>query len=266
MEHRGGGVANRGRDLLRELGSRIAGRIDARDARAHVLVGDEVAVLVVVDVLLEEMAADRLEADEHEDALDLYALGLAVAVDVDPLDVAVPSDLLDLGWRDRLDLVHLQKAVLKDRLGAELIAAVDDVELLGETGQEEALLKGGVASPDDREVGALEERAVADGAVRDAAAVIFLLTDDAELRRLAADGNEHGVRRKLGSVPERHDLVVALGADLLHRLVGLDLETEFESVVSHLSCELGSGDGLESGIVLYQLGVEDLSTDVFGVE
>src|SRR5439155_19918351 len=113
------------------------------------------------------------------------------AVHVVPLHVAVSTALLDLGRRDRLDLLPPRKAVLKDRLRSELIATMHDVELLCETGQEQALLKRGVAAADDREIRALEEGTVTDRAVRDAAAVVLLLVDDPKLRRLAADVDAH---------------------------------------------------------------------------
>jgi len=150
----------------------------------------------VIDVLFEQMPADRLEADEDEDAVDLDPLGPAVAVNVHPLHVAVAADLGDPGGRDGLDLLHLEQAVLKDGLGAELITPVHHVELLRETGEEESLLERGVAAADDCEIGPLEEGAVADGAVGHAAAVVLLLARDAELRRLAADGDDDGVGRK----------------------------------------------------------------------
>jgi hypothetical protein len=37
-------------------------------------------------------------------------------------------------------------------------------------------------------------------------------------------------------------------------------------MVGHFLGELGSGDGLESGIVLDEVRVEDLATDVLGIE
>ena len=116
-------------------------------------------------MLLEQVPADRLETDEDEHALDLDPLGLPIAVDVDPLHVAVAADLGDLSGRDRLDFVHFQKAVLKDRLRTELVPAMHHVELLGETSKEEALLEGRVAATDDREIRPLEERAVAHRAI-----------------------------------------------------------------------------------------------------
>jgi len=141
-----------------------------------------------------------------------------------------------------------------------------DVELLCETGEEQALLERRVAAADDREIRPLEERTVADRAVRDAAAVVLLLADDPKLRRLAADGDDHGIRRQLGPILEGHDLAIALGANAFHRLVSLDLETEFDRVVGHLLGEVRAGDRLEAGIVLDQVGVEDLASGSLRVE
>src|SRR5207248_2628662 len=110
--------------------------------------------------------------------------------------------------------------------------------LLCETSEEQALLERRVAAADDREIRPLEERAVADRAVRDAAAVVLLLADDPELRRLTTDGDDHGICRQLGPILEGHDLAIAIRAHALHRLVRLDLETEFGRVVGHLLGEL----------------------------
>src|SRR5207249_2008829 len=154
----------------------------------------------------------------------------------------------------------------KDRLRSELVATMHDVELLCETGQEQTLLKRGVAAADDREIRALEEGAVTDRAVRDAAAVVLLLADDPKLRRLAADGDDHGIRRQLRPILEGHDLPIALGSDALHGLVSLDLETEFGRVVGHLLGKLRAGDRLEAGIVLDQVGVENLAARQLRVE
>jgi len=167
------------------------------------------------------------------------------------------------GGRDGLDLIHLQETVLQDRLRAKVVPAVHDVELVGETGQEKAFLESRVAPSDDSQVRPFEEGAVADRAVRDPAAVVLLLADDAELGRLSTDGDDDGVCGELGAVLELHDLPVALAPDLLHGLVCLDLETEFESVFRHLLRELRSGDRLKAGVVLDELGVEDLAADVF---
>src|SRR5207245_661056 len=160
-------VPHGGRDLLRELGAGVADRVDARDVRLHVLVGDEVAVLVVIDVIGEEIAPHRLEADEHEHAVHVDALGPAIALDLDPLHVAV-----------------------------------------------------------------------------------------------AAHGHDDRVRADGRAVGEFDDLPVFVDADLLHGLVRLDLEAEFERVLGHPLGELRAGDRLDAGIVLDELRVEDLAAEI----
>ena len=61
-------------------------------------------------------------------------------------------------------------ALLQDPRRAELVAAMDDVHLLGVAREEVGLLDRGVAAADDGDALIAEERAVADRAVRDALA------------------------------------------------------------------------------------------------
>jgi len=88
----------------------------------------------------------------------------------------------------------------------------------------------------------------------------------AQLRGFAADGDDDRVRGVDRAVLELDDLAVALGADLLHAGVRLDAQAELAGVVGHLRGKLGPGDRLEPGIVFDQLRVEDLATDVLGLE
>ena len=74
------------------------------------------------------------------------------------------SDLLDRRGGHRVDHVLREEPVLQDRLGAEIAATMHYVQLLREAREEEALLERAVAAADDREVVALEERAVTDRA------------------------------------------------------------------------------------------------------
>src|SRR5439155_7620253 len=258
VQHGRGRVTDRRRDLTRELRARIASRVDAGDRRAHVLIGDEIAVLVVLDVVGEQRPSQRLEADEHEHALHRHFVDAAAAIELHPFDLAVAADLRDMSGDEPLDLLHAEETLLQDGLGPELFAPVHQVELLGESRQEEAFLEGGVAAADDREVGALKEGAVANGTVRDALAVQLLLAGHAELHRLAADRDENGERAMLCSVVEQDDLPRALVPDL-HHAADVHAQTELQRVVGHLVGELETGDGLEAGIVLDELGVEDLA-------
>src|SRR4029077_4704391 len=97
---------------------------------------------------------------------------------------------------------------LEDRLRAEVGAPVDEAQGLGEASEEQPFLERRAAAPDDSEVLALEERAVADRAVRDAAAVELSLAGDLELRRLAADRHDHRVRAVDRAVVHLDDLPV----------------------------------------------------------
>ena len=95
----------------------------------------------MIDVILEQVPADGAEADEDEHALHVDPLAPAVVIEVDPFDVAVPADFGDDGGRDRRDLLHSEEAVLEDRLCAEVVTPMHQVELLGEPREEQALLE-----------------------------------------------------------------------------------------------------------------------------
>ena len=68
----------------------------------------------------------------------------------------------------QLELRVGEGAVLHDLRGAQLVAAVDEVDLLGEAGEERGLLDRGVAAADDRDLLVAEEEPVAGRAPRDA--------------------------------------------------------------------------------------------------
>src|SRR6266568_2614733 len=57
-----------------------------------------------------------------------------------------------------------------------------------------------------------------------------------------------------------------VAAVLLHTRVCLDLETKFTCMVGHLLGQLSSGNGREAGVVLDEIGVEDLAADVLALE
>src|SRR5439155_19430392 len=92
-------------------------------------------------------------------------------------DLAVPPRHELLRHRGRLeaDVGSLAGALDHDLGGAELVAPVDEREVRGELGDEDRVLHRRVASADDGDVLALEERTVADTARGDAAARELLL-------------------------------------------------------------------------------------------
>ena len=70
-------------------------------------------------------------------------------------------------FQRKLDLLVVERALLHDPRGAQLVAAVHDRHLGREPGEEERLFERGVAAADDRDLLAAEEEPVAGGARRD---------------------------------------------------------------------------------------------------
>src|SRR5437870_9393901 len=97
------------------------------------------------------------------------------------LDRLGAGDLIHDRAGDELDLLILARLVLENRLGAELIAAMDDVDLGGVTGEVQPLLEGRVTAAHHGQHLVLEEWAVADCAVRDPASGQLQLTRYLEL-------------------------------------------------------------------------------------
>ena len=86
------------------------------------------------------------------------------------------------------------RAVGHDLRGAQRVAAVDEVDLAGEAGEEKRLFAGRVAAADHGDVHVAVERAVAGRAGGHAlAAVEFLLARDARQARRGAGGDDDGL-------------------------------------------------------------------------
>ncbi len=144
----------------------------------------------------------------------------------DRLRVLRADDLVDRMIPDDLDLGVLEQAVLQDLLRAEVVAPMDDGDALGEVGQEDRFLDGGVASADDHHFLALVEEAVAGGAGRDAVAFEVLFRGDAEPARLGAGADDQRVARiGVAGLALEHKgapLQIDLG-DLVHDDFGADM-------------------------------------------
>ena len=107
---------------------------------------------------------------------------------------------------EHLDLRVGERPVLHDLAGPQLVAAVDERDLLGELGEEDRLLHRRVATADDGDVMAAEEEPVAGGAGRQAVSEQLRLGLEAEHQRLGAGGHDDRVGDVLGLVdpdPER---------------------------------------------------------------
>ena len=138
---------------------------------------------------------------------------------------------------------------------------MEDVDLAGVAREELALLDRCVAAADHCQLLALEEGAVADCAVADTAAPVLLLAGDAKVARQAAGGHDQGRRAKLVARLHADDLGAAVLVDLLDRLELPDFQAEPAGVVAHLGGQLAAQDGLEAGVVLDQLGVQQLAAE-----
>jgi len=136
---------------------------------------------------------------------------------------------------------------------------VYEVDLLGELGEEHALLDGGVAAADDGDRLVPVQGAVAGGAPADAAADELGLAGDARPPRLHAGGEDHRAREDL--LPVRGHDVVALGvaAKLGDALDLAHLGAELLGLLLHLLGEVEPRDALgEAGVVLHEVGEGDL--------
>src|SRR5215210_1652458 len=105
-------------------------------------------------------------ADGDETALDVDARNLAALrvpeVEADqPLRLAAGDEAVDGLVPQHLDLRVREQPVLKDLLGAQRIAAVDQGDFLAVSGHVEGFLDGGVAAADHRHLAASVEEAVA---------------------------------------------------------------------------------------------------------
>ena len=174
----------------------VAGGEHARHAGARGLaIGDHVAVVVGLDLSGHELRL-RLMPDRDERTVDLDHLLLAR---VHVLEHRAAERALlarlearDHVRRDELDVLDLACAVDHDLRGAELVAAMDQLNGGAELAQEDRLFHGAVAAAHDHDPLLAEERGVAGGAVRDAAVGQLLLAGHAQLLVLGAHGQDHG--------------------------------------------------------------------------
>ena len=212
----------------------------------------------MLDVIAEDIAVRR-EADENEHRAHVEAsrtpiLHIAQGGIFDPL---VTTDLIHDRIPDNLGVRLGKEALLDDLLRAQLVTPVDDVQLASVLCQVGAFLNGGVATADDGDVLALEERAVAHGAVRNTAGAQALLARYAQLPGVATGGHDHR-GRAIGAFLADNDVLVALRVDF-EREVGDDLGPEFAGVFLELGSQVRAGDTQEAGVILDNIGVEDFA-------
>ncbi len=94
----------------------------------------------------------------------------------------------------------VMQALDQDLLGTELVAAVNEVHLLGDVGQIERLFHGGVATPDHRHFLIAIEETITGGAGRDAAPLERLFGGQAQILGGGTGGDDKGIAGVLAVV------------------------------------------------------------------
>ena len=148
------------------------------------------------------------------------------------------------------DLGH--HLVDQDRLGAKLVAAMDDVHLRGDVREVERLLDGGVAAADDADFLAAIEEAVAGGAAADAAAHEGLLRGQSEVLGRRAGGDDQGVAGVAGRVAAQRER--ALREIDLVDVVEHDLGVEALGVLEEALHQVGAHDAVDVGRPVVDVG------------
>ena len=156
-----------------------------------------------------------------------------------------------------LDVRILQHAGGEGLLGPETVPAVDHHDLARELGEVHRLVAGSVAAADHEDPLALEEGAVAGGAVGDAPAGERILAGDAQVPVLGARGHDH----RLGGepIPARlHDEARTLFFNAFHRRRD-ELGAETLGLDPHAFGQVIARDGLQdAGIILELVDEESL--------
>ncbi len=203
-------------------------------------------------------------ADEDEHSVDAQLAsvpGLQVA-QADGLHFAVSDNLFHDRVPHELNLLIGQGPPLQGFPRAQLIASMDHLDLVGEPGEEDALLDRAVASAYNHNVLLAKEEPIAGGTERHTPSDEFILARDAQPLGGCPDGDDHRiglVNITVGFDGERRPL---REVDLGH-LVDNRPGPKCFCLGPHQLHQLGSGGALrESRIVLDLAGNGDLATQL----
>ncbi len=202
---------------------------------------------------------DGEEEPLHVEALLTLALG---ALDGDRLEEVRPGCLLELMVPDDLDLRVVEGPLLHDLRSAELVAAMDEVDLLAVFGEERRLLDRRVAAADHRQVLLAEhgQRAIADRASADAAHPELTVVGAGYVEPLRGRARREDDALRLPALRVRLVLEGVRGE--VDRIDGLgdDGGPEALGLLAHRIHELGAHDPFgETGEVLHIRGGRELS-------
>jgi len=136
------------------------------------------------------------------------------------------------------EVLFLERAILKDLLSAEFVAAMHAAHRVDDLREVDALLDGGVPAAHHDDVLALVEEPIAGGAVAHAARAVLLLAGHSKVTWVAAGAVDAGPTAELVvAVGVGGEGAVLLAGDLLHVGVG-DFDTQGGHVLGHLLSEL----------------------------
>ena len=201
----------------------------------------------------------RVRTDSNEQTLDLQA-ALRAIIGVGEgyrLQVALAVHSGHGRIPDNLDLRVIEDSLLHNLGGAESVAAVHQVHLGCEGGQEESLLQGGVATADHGNFLVFEEEAIAGGAPGNAITGETILALDVELTHLRTGGHDDGLGQVYRTVCGVNLLHVAGQLDLVDVLVA-NVGAETLSLLANVVHKLGALNTLdESGEVFHLGGVHE---------
>ena len=150
------------------------------------------------------------------------------------------------------DLFVVEGAGLQLNARPQLVAAVNDVDAIGEARQKDAFFQRRIAAADHDDVLAAEEEAIASAAIADASADILFFARHAQLARVGADGDDDGVGQ----------VVVTQGLDVEGRAIAevdaLDqVEFDFRAKVLgmffHALDQFGSAQAIGEAGVIFNL-------------
>ena len=168
------------------------------------------------------------DGDEHALQREVFTGAGLRALDAHSGNAAVvPEDLVEHIEHLQLDLAFLHlfhQVVDHDRLGAELVAAMDQRDLLRDVRQVQRFFDRGIAAADDGDVLPLVEETVAGGTARHAAAHEGLLGRQPEVHRAGAGGNDQSVTRVLTAVADQAErpLGELRGVDVVEHDLGVE--------------------------------------------
>ena len=170
--------------------------------------------------------------------------------------LAGTQDFLDDAIPHHGYLVVCKEAGLQDLLGAEIVAPMDERHLVGEVGQEERVLDGGIAAADHHDLAVAVEEAVAGGAGGDAEAAKALLGGYVQPLGHGAGRQDHrlggvgraGVADEAERAPRKIDR---------NDMVGHDPRPEMLGLQPHLIHEPGALDDVGKARIVLDVGRVD---------